>query len=63
LPLESSQDLLGQRRVEVIRYGERPSGEAKRARTRLDGGDRAQLGHRPSAADHDETLSSLNPVQ
>jgi hypothetical protein len=57
------QDLLGQRRVEVVRDREHPSAEAKRPRTGLGGGDGPQLCDRAAAADHEEVFPGLNPVQ
>ena len=62
-PLELPQDLLRQRRVEVVGDRERPGAEAERSGTGLDGGDGPQLGDRAAAADHDEVFPGLNPVQ
>jgi hypothetical protein len=61
-PLEPPQDLLRQRRVEVVRDRECPSAEAKWARFGLGGGDGPQLSDRAASADYDEVLPGLNPV-
>lgn len=63
MSLERSQDLLRQRRVEVIWDRERPCTEAERSRTGLSGGDGPQLGDRSATADYDEAFPCLNPVQ
>jgi hypothetical protein len=63
LPLESPQDLLRQRRVEVVRDRKRPGAEAKRSWTGLGGGDGPELGDRAAAAGHDQVFPGLNPVQ
>jgi hypothetical protein len=63
LPLEAPQDLLRQRRVEVVRDREHPGTKAERSRTGLGCGDRPQLGDRVATADHDEVFPGLNPVQ
>jgi len=63
LPLEPPQDLLRQRRVEVVRDRECPGAEAERSRTGLAGGDGPQFGDLAAAADHDEVFPGFNPVQ
>lgn len=62
-PFEPLQDLVRQRRVEVVRDLERPGAEAKRTRTGLRGGDGPQLGDRSPATNHAEVFPGLNPVQ
>jgi hypothetical protein len=61
-PFEVPQDLLRERRVEVVRNLELPSAEAERTRTGLRCCDRAKLSNGPPLADHEEMFSGLNAI-
>jgi hypothetical protein len=62
-PLEPLQDLLRQRSVEVVWNRERSGAETERPWTGLSRGNRAQLSDRKAAAEHNEVLPGLNPIQ
>ena len=63
MPLEPPQDLIRQRRVEIVRDLERPGTEAEGARTGLCSGDGPQLRDRAAVADHEDVFSGLNTVE
>jgi hypothetical protein len=57
------QDILRQRRVEIVRDRERPGAKAERTRTGLGRRDWPQLGNLAATADNDEVFPGFNPVQ
>jgi hypothetical protein len=59
----TTQDLLRQWRVKVVRNREGSGAETERSHAKLGGGDGYQLGDRAAATDHNEVFSRLNPVQ
>jgi hypothetical protein len=63
LPLKRAENVVGERGVEVRRYGERPSRQSERSRHALGRRERTDFSHRPSVTGDDEALTGLDVVE